>query len=92
MWEAAYREDPHTKHIYGIAIRSPTARHSLRDTKLSFDDGKFFHLLTVGKRVLVPRALVTSVAAMYQESRFYGHSAVLRTMALIKLDYVCSCL
>ena len=30
------------------------------------------------------------IAAMYHESEFYGHSGVLRTMALIKRDYVCS--
>ena len=57
---------------------------------MSFDDGKFFHLSTMGKRVLVPRTLVTSIVAMYHESEFYGHSGVLRTMALINLDYVCS--
>ena len=34
--------------------------------------------------------LVTSIVAMYHESEFYGHSRVLRTMALIKRDYVCS--
>ena len=90
VWPAAYREDPHTKHIYEIAIRSPTARHQLRDVKLSFDDGKFFHLSTVGQCVLVPRTLVTSIVAMHHESEFYGHSGVLRTMALIKRDYVCS--
>ena len=44
----------------------------------------------MGKRVLVPRTLVTSIVAMYLESEFYGHSGVLRTMALIKRDYVCS--
>ena len=90
VWAAAYREDPRTKHIYEVAIRSPAARHQLRDAKLSFDDGKFFHLSTMGKRVLVPRTLVTSIVAMYHESEFYGHSGVLRTMALIKRDYVCS--
>ena len=41
----------------------------------------------MGKRVLVPRALVTSIVAMYHEAEFYGHSGVLRTMALIKRDY-----
>ena len=30
------------------------------------------------------------IVAMYHESEFYGHSGVLRTMALIKRDYVCS--
>ena len=54
------------------------------------DDGKFFHWSTVGKRVLVPRTLITSIVVMYHESEFYGHSGVLRTMALIKRDYVCS--
>ena len=54
VWAAAYREDPRTKHIYEVAVRSPAARHQLRDAQLSFDDGKFFHLLTMGKRVLVP--------------------------------------
>ena len=44
----------------------------------------------MGKRVLVPRTLVTSIVAMYHESEFYGHSGVLRTMVLIKRDYVCS--
>ena len=68
-----------------MRVRSPTARHQLRDAKLSFDDGKFFHLLTMGKRVLV-----TSIVAMYHESEFSGHSGVLRTMALIKRDYVSS--
>ena len=90
VWAAAYREDPRTKQIYEVAVRSPAARHQLRDAKLSFDDGKFFHLSTMGKRVLVPQTLVTSIAAMYHESEFYGHSGVLRTMALIKRDYVCS--
>ena len=37
-----------TKHIYELAARSPTARHQLRDAKLSFDDGKIFHLSTMG--------------------------------------------
>ena len=50
----------------------------------------FFHLSTMGKHVLVPRTPVTSIVAMYHESQFYGHSGVLRTMALIKHDYVCS--
>ena len=90
MWAAAYRGDPRTRHIYEVAVRSRTARHQLRDAKLSFDDGKFFHLSTMGKRVLVPQTLVTSIVAMYHESEFYGHWAVLRTMALIKRDYVCS--
>ena len=90
VWAAAYREDPRTKHIYEVAVRSPAARHQLRDAKLSFDDGKFFHLSTMGKRVLVPRTLVTLIVAMYHESEFYGHWGVLRTMALIKRDYVCS--
>ena len=87
---AAYREDPRTKHIYEVVVRSPPAGHLLRDAKLSIDDGKFFHLSTLGKRVLVPRTLLTSIMAMYHESEFYGHSGVLRTMALIKRDYVCS--
>ena len=52
---AAYREDPRTRHIYEVAVRSPAARHQLCDAKLSFDDGKFFHLSMMGKRVLVPR-------------------------------------
>ena len=90
VWAAAYREDPRTQHIYEVAIQSPAARHQLRDAKLSFDGGKFFHLSTMGKRVLVPRTLVTSIVAMYHESEFYGHSVVLRTMALIKRHYVCS--
>ena len=85
-----YREDPRTRHIYEIAVRSPTARHQLQDAKLSLDDGKFFHLSTMGKRVLVPQTLVTSIVAMYHESEFTGHSGVLPTMALIKRDYVCS--
>ena len=90
VWAEAYREDPHTKQIYKVAVRSPAARHQLRDTKLSFDDGNFLHLSTMCKGVLVPRTLVISIVAMYQESEFYGHSGVLRTMALIKRDYVCS--
>ena len=90
VWAAAHRDDPGTKHIYEVAVRSPAARHQLRDAKLFFDDGKFFHLSTMGKRVLVPRTLVTSIVAVYHESQFYGHSGVLRTMALIKRDYVCS--
>ena len=73
-----------------MAVQSPTARHQLRDSNLFFDDGKFFHLSTVGKRVLVPRMLVTSIVAMYHKSEFYGHSGVLRTMALMKRDYVFS--
>ena len=90
VWAAAYREDSRTKHIYEVAVRSPAARHQLRDAKLSFNDGKFLHLSTMGKLVRVPRTLVTSIMAMYHESEFYGHSGVLRTMALIKRDYVCS--
>ena len=90
LWAAAYREDPHTRHIYEVAVQSPVARQQLRDAKLSFDDGKFFHLSTIAKRVLVPRTLVTSIVAMYHESVFYGPSGVLRSMALIKRDYVCS--
>ena len=90
MRAAAYGEDPHTKHIYEVAVRGPAAQHQLRDAKLSFDDGKFFHLSTMGKRVLVPRMLMTSIVAMYHEGEFYGHSGVLRIMALIKRDYVCS--
>ena len=90
VWAAAYREDPSTRHIYEVAVRSPAARHQLRGAKLSFDDGKFFHLSTMGKRVLVPRTLPTSIVAMYHESEFYGHLGVLQTMALIKCDYVCS--
>ena len=90
MWAAAYTEDPHTRHIYEVAVLSPTARHQLEDAKLSFDDGTFLHLSTMGKRVLVPRTLVTSIVAMYHESKFYGHSGVLRTMALIKRDHICS--
>ena len=76
------------RHIHEVAVRSPAARHQLRDPKLSFDNGKFFHLSMMGKRVLVPRTLVTSIVAMYHESEFYGHSGVLRIMALIKRDYV----
>ena len=87
---AAYGEDPRTRHIYEVAVRSPAARHQLRSAKVSFDDGKFSHLSTVGKRVLVPRTLVTSIVAMYHELEFHGHSGVLRTMALIKRDYVFS--
>ena len=90
VWAAAYPEDPLKKHIYEVAVRSPAAQHQLRDAKLSFDDGKFLQLSIMGKRVLVPRTLGTSIAAMYHESEFYGHSGVLRTMALIKRDYVCS--
>ena len=44
----------------------------------------------MGKRVIVARALVTSIVAMYHESEFYAYLGVLRTMALIKRDYVCS--
>ena len=90
MWAAAYREDQRTRHIYKVAVRSPMARNQHRDAKLSFDDGNFFHLTTMDKRVLVPRTLVTSIVAMYHESEFYGNWGVLRTMALIKRDYVCS--
>ena len=90
MWASACREDPRTRQIYEVAVRGPTARHQLRDAKLSFDDGKFFHLSTMGKCVLVPRTLVTSIVSMYHESKFYGHPGVLRTMALIKRNYVCS--
>ena len=57
---------------------------------MSFADGKFFHLSTVGKRVLVSGTLVISIVAMHHESEFYGHSRVLRTMALIKRGYVSS--
>ena len=78
------------RHIYKVAVRRPAARHQLRDAKLSFDDGKFFHLSTMGKGVLVPRTLVTLIVAMCQESEFYGFSGVHRTMVLIKRDYVCS--
>ena len=73
-----------------MAVPSPTARHQLRDATLSFDDGRFFHLWIMGKRVLVPRTLVISIVAMYNECEFYGHSGVLHTMALIRRDYVCS--
>ena len=44
----------------------------------------------MGKRVLVPRTLVTFFVAIYHESEFYGLSGLLRTLALIKRDYVCS--
>ena len=44
----------------------------------------------MGKCVLLPRTLVTSIVAMYHESELYGHSGVLRTMTLIKRDSVCS--
>ena len=70
MWAAAYQEDPRTRHIYEISVQSPTARHQLRDAKLSFDNGKFVHLWTMGKRVLIPRKLVTSYLVMYHESEF----------------------
>ena len=90
MWAAAYREDQRMRHIYEVAVRSPVARHQLCDAKLSFDNGKFFHLSIMGKRVLVPRTHFTSILAMYHESEFYGHSGVFPTMALIKCDYVCS--
>ena len=50
----------------------------------------------MGKRVLVPCKLVTSIVAMYHESEFYGHSGVRRTMALTHLRhyverYILSC-
>ena len=90
VWAAAYRADPRTIQIYEIAVRSLAARHQLRDAKLSFDDGKFFHLFTMGKRVLVPQRFVTSIVAMYHVSKFYGQSGVLRTTALMKRNYVCS--
>ena len=90
VWAAAYQEDQRTKHIYEVVVRSPAAWHQLRDAKLSFVDGEFFHLSTMGKRVPVPQTLVTSIVAMYHESEFYGHSGVLRTMALIKRHHVCS--
>ena len=90
VWAAAYQEDPNTKHIFEFAVRSPVARHHFRDAKFSFDDGKFFHSSTMGKCVLVPQTLVTSIVAMYHESEFYGHSGVLQTMALIKPDYAFS--
>ena len=90
MCAAAHREDPRTRHINEVAVGSPTARHQLRDAKLSFIDGNFFHLSTMGKRVLVPRTLVTPIVAMYHELKFYGHSGVLPTMVLIKRDYLCS--
>ena len=77
VWAAGYPGDQRTRHIYDVAIGIPTARHQLRDAKLSFDDGKFFHLSPMGKRVLVPQTLVTSIVAMYHESEFYGHSGVL---------------
>ena len=69
VWAAAYREDPRTKYIYEILVRSPTLRHQLQDAKLSVDDGKFFLSSTMGKRVPVPRMLVSSIVAMYHESR-----------------------
>ena len=90
VWAAAYREDPRRRHIYEVAVRSPAARHQLCDAKLSFHDGKCFHLSTMGKCVLVPRTLVTSIVVMYHKPEFYGHSGVLPTMALIKRDYICS--
>ena len=82
MWALAYREDPCTRHIYEIAIRSATAQHQLRDVKLFFHDGKFLQLSRLGKCVLVPQTLVTSIVAMYHESEFYGYSGVLQTMAI----------
>ena len=86
VWAAACR----ARHIYEIAVQSPTAPLQLRDAKLSFDDGKFFHLSTVGKCVLVAVTLIPSIVAMYHGSEVYGHSGVLGTMALMKGDYVCS--
>ena len=77
VWAPAHREDTPTKHIYEVPIRSPVARHQLRDAKLSFVDGKFLHLSTLGKLVLDPRTLVTLIVAMYHQSEFYGHSGVL---------------
>ena len=77
VWATAYREGPRTEHIYEIAIQSSTARPQLLDAKLSFDECEFCHLSAVGKRVLVPCTLVTSVLAMYQESACYGRSGVL---------------
>ena len=65
-------------------------RHHLKDAKLAFDNGKFVHLSTTGKQIVVPRTLVTCVVAIYHESEFYGYSGVFRTMALIKLGCVCS--
>ena len=90
VWAAAYPEHLLTRHIYEVPISSSTARHQLRDAEMAFIDGKFFHLLTVRKHVLVPGTLVTSVVAMYHESEFYSHSRVLGTMGLIKRDHVCS--
>ena len=90
VWAAAYRDDARTRHIYQIAARDPTAGHQLRDAKLSFDDGNFFLLSTMGKCVLVPPTLVTLIVAMYHESEFYGQSGLLCAMALIKRDYICS--
>ena len=90
VWAAAYLKDPRTRHIYEVAVQSPTARQQVWDAKLFFDDGKFFQLWAMGKRVLFPRTLVTSIVAMIHESEFYGYSGVLRTMALIKRHYVCS--
>ena len=74
---AAHREDPRTRHIYEVAVRGPAERHLLRDATLSLNDGKFFHLSTMGKGVLVSRTLVTSIVAMYHESEFHGHLGVL---------------
>ena len=67
-----------------MGVPSPTAQQQLGDVRLSFDDGKSVNLSTIGKCVLVPRTHVT----MYVESQFNGHSGVLRTIALIKHDYV----
>ena len=72
VWAAAYREDPRTRHIYEVAVRSPTAPHQFRDANFSYNDGKFFHLSTMGKRVLVPQMLLTSFLAMYHVSELYG--------------------
>ena len=83
------RRPPDDAHLRSRG-RSPEAGHTLRYAKLSLDDGKFLHLSIMGKRVPVPRTLVTLIVAMYTESEFYGHSGVLRAMALIKRDYVCS--
>ena len=70
---AAHREYRRTRHIYGIAIPSPTAQHQLPDTKLPFAQARLLHLSTLGKSVLVPQMLVTSIVAMYHNSEFYGH-------------------
>ena len=54
VWAAAYWEDLRKRHFYKMTIQSPTSRYQLGETKLSVDNSKFFHLSTVGKRVLVP--------------------------------------